>query len=1121
VTPAELIAALASNGVRLWLDGNELRYDDQSEGSAAATLIAAARARRGELQSFLNGLDVAGNAARGPVLRAPAGLTIRASSAQERFLITHELAKPADQYLLSAAFELGEPVEAMTLERAIEDIVERHVALRSAFAASADGYVLRPGAHRTRLTVRDLEPSALMQALHDDRRAPFDLITGPHFRVVLYRQESGRQTLLFVLHHIVCDGASIRLLLHELGACYDWRAGRRVQPPAQPHCQIDDFAYTERRPENAESLQRQLQYWVSDLATAPERLELGCRRPVSRDEQPGVLAIPLRINTDVLLRAAPGSRKMGGVTQFQLALSSLALLLHKYGAGSSVVIATPWHNRVRPGSERIVGPLLNVLPIHIRIPPGTTVDALRQEVVRRSVLAMDHGDVAFERILEAANRQRGAAPSMGVEVMCAVEDAERPHLELAGATAVPMELPNDAARYDVALILRPEAGSLVGTLKLSRAKFGGSMAQQMAEHLVAAFQIVSVESRTLLAAASLLSARARDTQLLEWGRGPKVARPECTLTGGFVQTATRFGKRIALQSEQGTMTYEELLVRATALADHLARLEIGAEDFVAISLERSSAYVVAVLGVLLSGAAFVPIDPALPADRRAWMMEDARVAAVIGMDASGSRVPRIPASVLFDLPQGAALAPNAAPKARSACFLMYTSGSSGSPKGVVIEHEAITNNILWMNEEWPLTQDDALLFKASCGFDVSVKEILWPLTAGARLVIAKPGGHLDPDYLCALIRYAGISVIHLVPSMVDVLVQRDGFESCSTLRIVMCGGEAVNCGLRRRLHARSAAVLLHMYGPTEAAIAVTGYAVDRDHPDTAKIPLGRPMPNCDLLVVDEDFQIVPPGVAGELCIAGMPMARGYAGRPDLSAVHFVPNPFGPPGTRMYRTGDRVIWRDDGLLEYIGRRDRQMKIRGVRIEPGEIEEAMRSITGVDDAVVIAAGLPPKLVAYAASKSASLSVDAIRAALQQRLPASMLPALIGLLDRMPTGINGKIDVSALPPIEAAHGTAGSRRPAGELEHQIAAIWERVLEVPSVGREDNFFDLGGHSLQIINLRDQLRGELRASVAINVLYEHPTVAGLANYLSATRTERARRWMKRTIGERGSGFGN
>jgi amino acid adenylation domain-containing protein len=502
------------------------------------------------------------------------------------------------------------------------------------------------------------------------------------------------------------------------------------------------------------------------------------------------------------------------------------------------------------------------------------------------------------------------------------------------------------------------------------------------------------------------------------------------------------------------------------------------------------------------------------------MTDDAQVAAVIGTDASGGRVSRIPASMLFDLPQGAALTPKAAATAGSACFLMYTSGSSGSPKGVVIEHESITNNILWMNEEWPLTPDDAVLFKASCGFDVSVKEIMWPLTAGARLVIAKPGGHLDPDYLCALIRDAGVSVIHLVPSMVDVLVQREGFESCSTLRIVMCGGEAVNTGLRRRLHARSAAMLLHMYGPTEAAIAVTGYAVDRDHPDTGKIPLGRPMPNCDLLVLDEDLQVVPAGVTGELCIAGMPLARGYAGRPDLSAVQFVPNPYGAPGTRMYRTGDRVIWRDDGLLEYIGRRDRQMKIRGVRIEPGEIEDALRSITGVDDAVVIAAGMPPRLVAYATSKSSTLSVDVIRAVLQQRLPASMLPASIGLLDRMPTGMNGKIDVSALPPIEGARSTASSRL-VGDLEHQIAAIWESVLEVTSVGREDNFFDLGGHSLQIITLRDRLRRELHASVAIAVLYEHATIAGLANYLSATRTERARRWLKRTIGERGSGFGN
>jgi amino acid adenylation domain-containing protein len=1120
VTPAELIAELASNGVRLWLDGTELRYVDQNEDNSSVALIAVARARRAELQRFLTALEVAKGAARGPILRAPAGVAIRASSAQERFLITDELAGPGDQYLLSAAFELSEPVDAMILERAIRDIVDRHVALRCAFATSADGYVLRSAAHRTALTVRDLGAGdELMDALHRDRQAAFDVRNGPHFRVVLYRQGGGRQTLLFVLHHIACDGTSIRILLRELGAFYDWRAGQRAEPPAQPDYQIDDFAHTERGHEQSEQLRRQLEYWVGELATAPERFELGCGRQVNSDGRPGAVSIPIRINADILRRAGPSSRNMRGLTQFQLALTALVLLLHKYGAGSSVVVGTPWHNRVRPGSEHIVGPLLNVLPIHVRIPPGATVEALRQEVVRRSVLAMDHSDVPYELIVEAVNR-RGAGQLSAVEVICAVEDTERPRLDLAGTMAVPLELPNDSARYDVALILRPERGNLIGHLKLSRAQFGSTMAHRMAEHLVAAFQVASGEPSTLIAAASPLSESARDLQLVKWGRGPRLPRRECTLTGCFVDAATRFPKRIALESEHGTTTYEELLRRATALAAHLVDLGIGTEDFVAISLERSSVYVVAVLGVLLSGAAFVPIDPELPEDRRAWMMDDAHVAAVIGIDACGGRVPQIPASLLSDLPQDATRAPNAGPSGRSACFLMYTSGSSGAPKGVVIEHEAITNNLLWMDEEWPLTRDDALLFKASCGFDVSVKEIMWPLTAGARLVIAKPGGHLDPDYLCALIRDARVSVIHLIPSMVDVLIERDGFHSCSALRIVMCGGEAVNSGLRRRFHARSAATLLHMYGPTEAAIAVTGYAVGRDHPDIAKIPLGHPMPNCDLMVVDEELQIVPPGVAGELCIAGMPMARGYAGRPDLSAVQFVPNPYGPPGTRMYRTGDTVIWRDDGLLEYIGRRDRQLKIRGVRIEPGEIEDALRSISGVDDAVVIAAGTPRKLVAYAASKSRALSPEAIRTALQQRLPASMLPASISLLERMPTGINGKVDVSALPPIAAAHGTARCH-PVGNLEKQIAAIWESVLEVTSVGREDNFFDLGGHSLQIINLRDRIRGELGVSVAIDVLYEHPTVAGLASHISGTRAKRARRWMKRKIGERGNGFGN
>jgi amino acid adenylation domain-containing protein len=536
------------------------------------------------------------------------------------------------------------------------------------------------------------------------------------------------------------------------------------------------------------------------------------------------------------------------------------------------------------------------------------------------------------------------------------------------------------------------------------------------------------------------------------------------------------------------------------------------DDIVGITLDRSLELVVAILGVLKSGGAYLPIDAKHPPERRTWMLENAAVKAVIGLSAISA--PQV------HVGQGAQEQelrdnPERWPQPDSACYVIYTSGSTGVPKGVVVDHRAIANNLLWMNDEWPLTEDDVVLFKSSPGFDVSVKEIFWPLIAGVKLVVAPPGASSDLEQLCRIIRNSRISVVHMVPTMLDFFLRHESASRIAHLRIVMCGGEALSPGLRARFHKAFETVLLHLYGPTEAAIAVTGYAISAEHEDVERLPLGRPMPNCRIYVVDSFHEPVPIGVPGELCIGGTPLARGYLYRPDLTAEKFVPDPFsGVPGSRMYLTGDLVRWRSDGQVEYLGRIDRQIKLGGFRIEPGEIEAGIRSQAGVDDALVVLreAGGNTTLVAYVASRSPGISTATIQSALRARLPAFMIPARFIIIPAFPINVNGKVDVAAMPPSDAMPVRFSANPPQGELEEKVARIWCQVLNIEAADRDEDFFELGGHSLLILHLQARLRDDLGYAVSVANLFLHPTVASLAVHIQESKIGRAKGWLKRVF---------
>jgi amino acid adenylation domain-containing protein len=1114
VSIGELLTDLASRGIRLWVEDDRLRYSAPDARALDETTLAAVRDRREELLGVLAAVHPARPPL--PVAKAPADAEVRCSHAQERLLFSAELDGSSNPYRLDAAFRVVGTLDVAALRQSVEDIVRRHDALRCRFEAAGDGFVMVPSDWRPALELVEFTGSEadLLASLAQAEPPAFDLLRGPHLAVTLYRLGARRHVLFVSVHHVVSDGASIGVFARELELSYAWRAGFAPAPPPGPRLQFRDVAHAERTASTADEA-RLLAFWKRELADAPGVLTLPTDRPRPATRASAGGSVPLRLDA-ALVHRLQEAKKALRLSDFHVVAAALWLLLHTYSQQWSIVVGTPWSNRERPGSEDVIGPLLNLLPLHVRLEPGATVRDLLAEVKRRTLAAVEHGTVPFERIVAHVRPSRSSAYTPLFQVMCAIDTTPRDAVKLAELTIEAIELPNEAARYDLAIVLAQTPTTLGGVMKYDRALFDEATAQRMARHFVAALNVVLGEPATPVARAQLMGAAERERLLVEWNRTSRAYPLDKTLVDLVHDRVAASPERTAVTYQGRSLTYRELDRWADDVAHRLRAAGVATDDVVGVTLGRSLEIVVAILGVLKAGAGYLPIDAQHPPERRTWMLENAGVKAVIGPSAAS--VPHV------DVASGADGADHGERERRwrpdSACYAIYTSGSTGVPKAVVVDHRAIANNVLWMNDEWPLTEHDAVLFKSSPGFDVAVKELFWPLIAGAKLVVAPPEASADPERLAALIRDERISVVHMVPTFLDYFLRHESAARAADLRIVMCGGEALSPALAARFYAAFDAVLLHLYGPTEAAIAVTGCAVPARGGEAERLPLGWPMPNCRIYVVDAELQAVPVGVAGQLCIAGTPLARGYLGRPDLTAQTFVPEPFsGIPGARMYLTGDLARRRPDGALEYLGRIDRQIKLGGFRVEPGEIEAAIRAQAGVDDAVVLLvdSGGHGTLVAYVAARARDVTAESVQRGLRARLPAYMIPARCVVVAAFPTNVNGKVDVPALPRCEPAAARPAANPPAGELEERVARIWCEVLDLESAERDDDFFDLGGHSLTVLRLQAQLRDQLGYRVTVANLFLHPTVASLAAHIADSNLERAKRWLKRSfaIGKR------
>nr|6P1J_A Chain A, Txo2 [Eleftheria terrae]6P1J_B Chain B, Txo2 [Eleftheria terrae] len=956
------------------------------------------------------------------------------SYAQQRLWFLAQMGQAASSaYHIAGGLTLRGHLDEGALQAALDRIVQRHEALRTRFELQDGQPVQRIDAPRPFALFRQALGAGEAELAHwqqVEAQTPFDLGTGPLIRGRLLKRNEQEHVLLLTMHHIVSDGWSMGVLARELGALYRAYAEEKIGPeidplPALP-LQYADYAVWQRRWLNGELQQRQLAYWQQQMAGAPALVSLPTDRPrpALQDYRGEVVDIEL----DAALSA--GLKRLSqrhGTTLYMTVLAAWAALVARLAGQSEVVIGSPVANRQRAELEGLIGFFVNTLALRIDLGGDPSVAQLLAQVRERVLAAQSHQDLPFEQVVEALKPERSLSHSPVFQLMLSWQSGPQPGLKLGGLglDALPAGS-RRSAQFDLSLELQDRGdGTIAGSLTYASALYERETVQRHAGYLKALLAGMAADDTQPVQRIGILGEAERHRLLVEWNDTAREHPRTVCVHELFEQQVERSPEAVALVYEGQQLSYRELDRQANRLARQLKALGVGPDERVAVCTERCLEMVVALLAVLKAGGAYVPLDPGYPAERLEYMLADS--APKVLLRQSGQTLEPGAGVAVLALDGEASQPWQAQPAQRLSrddsgvqphhlAYVIYTSGSTGRPKGVMVEHAGVVNRLLWMQRAYGLQPQEAVLQKTPFGFDVSVWEFFWPLAVGARLVMARPQGQQDPAYLVETIVGQDIGTLHFVPSMLQAFVDSEGVQRCRGVRRIVCSGEALPGALARRLRQQLPQVELHnLYGPTEATVDVTAWACDAaELPDN--IPIGRPVDNTTMYVLDAHGQPVPTGVAGEIHIGGVQVARGYLGRPELTRERFVPDPYaGRPGARLYKTGDLGRWLPDGTLEYLGRNDHQVKIRGLRIELGEIEAQLARQPGVREAVVLARqDRPgdPRLVAYLlAEPAAAPDAQVLRAALMQVLPEYMVPAAYVAMPAWPLTPNGKLDRKAL--------------------------------------------------------------------------------------------------------------
>ncbi|MFN6567973.1 amino acid adenylation domain-containing protein [Dendronalium sp. ChiSLP03b] len=1053
-----------------------------------------------------------------PILPRIGNTELPLSFAQQRLWFLDQFEPNSASYNIPFGLGLIGSVNVAALEQSLQEIIHRHEALRTNFV-TVDGkpsQIIQTATNWT-VTVVDLQhlpwreqEIAAQKLVQQQAIQPFDLAHDALIRATLVMLSHTEQWLLVCMYHVVSDGWSIGVFVQELQALYNAYSQGQSSPLLPLPIQYADFAIWQRQWLQEEVLNKQLSYWKKQLANALTFLPLPTDRPRRAVQTFNGAHLEFTLSIELTQQLEQLSQQQG-VTLFMTLLAAYNTLLYRYTGQTDILVGTPIANRDRTELEGLIGFFVNTLVMRTNLAENLSFNELLPRIREIALSAYAHQDLPFEMLVEALQPERDLSHTPLFQVMFVLNNAPTSEVEFTGLTASLLPIENSTAKFDLTLSIQNTTTGLVGGWEYNTDLFDCSTIERMTGHFVTLLESIVANPSERISQLPILTASEQQQLLVEWNDTQVDYPQDKCIHRLFEEQVERTPDAVAVVFENQQLTYHELNCRANQLAHYLQSLGVGADGLVGICVERSLEMVVGLLGILKAGGAYLPLDPEYPQDRLSFMLADAQVSVLLTQQHLVESLTQHQARVVHLDKDWIAIAkfsqenPIADVQASNTAYIIFTSGSTGQPKGVILSHSNLCNHMFWMQATFPLTKKDKVLQKTPFGFDASVWEFYAPLLAGGQLLIAEPGGHTDSAYLLKLIAQQQVTTIQLVPSLLQMLLEQGGIETCHSLKHVFCGGEVLPVTLQEGLLSKLDVILHNLYGPTEACIDATFWNCQREiHPQI--VPIGRPISNTQIYILDQNLQLVPVGVPGELHIGGAGLARGYLNRPELTQEKFIPNPFSGSrgGERLYKTGDLARYLPDGNIEYLGRIDNQVKIRGFRIELGEIEAALNQHPHVQTSCIIAREDIPgnkRLVAYIVPQpQITLIVSELRSFLKGKLPEYMVPSAFVTLESLPLTPNGKIDRRVLPEPEARTGIEiDIVQPRTPIEEKLAEIWAQVLRVEQIGIHDNFFELGGDSILSIQIitRAKLAG---IELTVKQLFANQTIAQLATVAGTTK---------------------
>ena len=1128
----------------------------QPPGLSPAKQALLAKWRRG-------GATEAGNSAADAIPRrgdsGPAPLSLE----QQRLWFFNQLETDSPLYNMPIASRLRGTLHPQALQEAMDTVVARHEALRTRFVGEEPAQTIDAASPVTMcsLDLRDLPASQreaeARRVLEAEAKRPFDLTRDLMVRAMLVRMDEQEWVFLVTMHHIASDDWSWRVFCSEVAAAYEAIVSHRKPGLPEPSLQYADFSVWQKEWLRGDVLEKQLSYWRNQLDDAPPVLELPTDHPRPAVQRFRGACEWLRLSP--VLSEKINSLSQGGFTPFMILLAAFQTLLHRYTGQEDIVVGSPVAGRTRASLDKVIGLFVNMLVLRTKLEGNPSFADLLRRTQTTVLDALAQQDLPFEKLVEELQPQRSASYSPLIQVMFALQDELSENFKLPGMIVTPFTLDPGTAKFDLTFTIVKSGSGFDCCAEYNTDLFEPTTVRRMLAHYEKLLEGVVGDTGQRLSDVPLLTEKEREQLLVKWNSTEMEFPQGKCVHQLFTARAAATPKAVAVVFAGQSFTYEELNWRANQLAHHLKFLGVGPESLIAISMDRSLEMIVALLGILKAGGAYVPLDPSYPAERLHFMLEDSRASLLLTRSSERERLGELPNGVraicldtdwrLISEEQDDDL--RIEMTSENLAYVIYTSGSTGRPKGVEIPHRAVVNFLSSMRREPGLSNTDRLLSVTSISFDIAALEIFLPLTVGACVILASSDEIFDAAKMKALLRDSGATVMQATPSFWQFLVEADWFGD-RKLKI-LCGGEALSRELADKLLERGSEVW-NLYGPTETTIWST---VVKVAPGKEPISIGLPIANTQVYVLDSHLQPVPVGVPGELYIGGEGVARGYLNRPELTAERFIPNPFRghsesrplrsasdssaelhsavsqicnlrggdsvkgvehaecdsvgeqnsiPRYARLYKTGDLARHRPDGTIECLGRNDFQVKLRGHRIDLGEIESALRQHASVRQAVVSLREDEPgqkRLVAYLVGVA---GIGTLPQFLKARLPDYMVPAAFVVLDKLPLTPNGKINRKALPaPITGRVSPKQSYTPPRTpMETTLAQIWRELLRLPQVGVDDDFFELGGHSLLAVQLLARVRAVIQVELSLRNIFESPTIAELAGILDKKQQQPA-----------------